>query len=110
MFIAGPPRIPVFGAYLFLIFLNYKQIHKAIDKLCKYYNSNVIGFYYGPAPVIIANDVDSVREALRDTKLDGKADILLAQLRAPDFITRGKEGCIPKCWIFQALYILRYAF
>lgn len=85
----GPPRIPIFGAYLFLLLLNYKQIHKAIDKLCAYYHSNVIGFYYGPAPVIVVNDVDSVREALRDTNLDGKPNILLAQLRTPDYITRG---------------------
>lgn len=42
--------------------------------------------------VIAVNDIASVREASRNPSMDGKPDLMLTQLRAPDFKTRGKTN------------------
>lgn len=89
----GPPRIPFFGSYLFLLLLNYDHFHLAVNKLCKFYKSNIIGFYLGGMLVVVLNDGDKVKKALMHRDFDGRPDILIARLREPkmnlfgDFVT-----------------------
>lgn len=104
---SGPPRIPVLGAYLVLLALNYKHFHKAIDRLCKYYKSNVLGFYYGPVPLIVVNDIVGVKEALTNADLAGRPNLLLAQLRDPNFNLRGVLAVDGDLWQEQRRFILR---
>lgn len=75
-----------------MLLLNYKHLHKAIDWLCKYYKTDVLGLYVANFPTIVANSTVTAKEILNNAKLDGKPDLLLAQLRDPDFVTRGKIG------------------
>lgn len=106
-FFSGPPRLPVLGAYLFLLVIDYKHLHKAIDRLCKYYKSNVLGFYYGPVPMIVANDIDSIKEVLTNVDLAGRPNLLLAQLREPNFNLKGIIAIESEQWQEQRRFILR---
>lgn len=85
----GPPRLPILGAYPYLLMLNYKHLHKAIDWLCKYYKSDVIGFYAAQFPTIVANTTNTAKELLKNRHLDGRPQLALAKLRDPDFHVRG---------------------
>lgn len=106
-YISGPPRLPVVGAYLFLLAIDYKHLHKAVDKLCKYYKTNVLGFYYGPVPLIVVNDIASVKEALTNIDLDGRPNLLLAQLRDPNFNIKGIFFTDGDQWKEQRRFVLR---
>lgn len=85
----GPPRIPFVGSYLFLLLVNSKKVHLAILKLCKWYNTKILGFYIGDCPTIVANDYDSVREILFNQDFDGRPEIYVAKMRDPDHECRG---------------------
>lgn len=87
----GPPRLPIFGTYPLLLLINYKHLHKAVDWLCKYYKTDVLGLYAASYATIIGNSNATVKELLNDPKLDGKPDLKLAQIRDPEFVTRGKS-------------------
>lgn len=85
----GPPRLPFLGSYPFLFLLNFNNLHLAIQKLCKYYKSDVIGFYIGDALCVVANDQASVREVLFNSDFDGRNDLFIARLRSKNFNLRG---------------------
>lgn len=103
----GPPRIPFVGSYLFLLLINYKNKHLAIDRLCKYYKSNVLGFYTGKVLTVVANDPKSVREMLFTQAFDGRMDILLGRLREPNYLTKGIFFTDGPYWLHQRRFTLR---
>lgn len=90
----GPPRLPIFGTYPILLLINYKHLHKAVDWLCKYYKTDVLGFYVSNFPTIVGNSTASVKELLNNPKLDGKPGLMLAKLRDPDFNIHGTVDCL----------------
>lgn len=57
--------------------------------MCRYYKTNVLGFYFGNKLAIVANDAESVKESLFNTDMDGKPKMLLAKMRDPNFNFRG---------------------
>lgn len=67
----GPFRIPVFGSYLFLLLINFKYLHLAVEKLCKFFESSVIGFYTGDYLTVLATDQKSIREVFFNPDFDG---------------------------------------
>lgn len=69
--------------------LNYKHLHKAVDWLCKYYKTDVLGLYAANFPTIVGNSQATVKELLNNPKLDGKPGLMLAKLRDPDFDVHG---------------------
>lgn len=85
----GPPRLPILGSYPYMLLINYKHLHKAIDWLCNYYQTDVLGLYASRFPTVVANTTETAKELLNNPKLDGKPALLLAQLRDPDFAIRG---------------------
>lgn len=86
----GPPRLPIFGTYPLLLLINYKHLHRAVDWLCKYYKTDVLGLYAASYATVIGNSNAAARELLNDPKLDGKPDLKLAQIRDPEFVSRGR--------------------
>lgn len=86
----GPPKVPWFGSYIFMLLIDYKHLHKAAQKICEFYKSNIIGMHLGSTPVIILNDNEKVKKALLHRDFDGKPDVLIGRLRDPDFNLRGK--------------------
>lgn len=106
--VKGPPRLPFFNSYLFMLMTNYKHMHKAADILCKYYKTNILGLYFASTPTIIVHDEKSVREALFTREFDGRPALLLASLRDPDFNIRGVFFTDGPLWKEQRRYMLRY--
>lgn len=76
-----------------MLLINYKHLHKAVDWLCKYYKTDVLGLYTASYATIIGSSNATVKELLNNPKLDGKPDLKLAQIRDPDFVTRGTKDC-----------------
>lgn len=81
--------MPILGAYGFLLLMNYKHLYKAIDWLCKYYKTDVLGLYTGPYLTIVAHSADATKEAMNNPAFDGKPALPLATLREPDFKSYG---------------------
>jgi hypothetical protein len=103
----GPPRIPFVGSYAFLLLINHKFKHLAIEWLCKYYKSTVIGFWNGSALAIYANDPKSVREVVFRSEFDGRPDVELARVREPKFNLLGIFFVEGDYWHRQRRYTLR---
>lgn len=81
--------MPILGAYPYLLLVNYRHLHKAIDWMCNYYKTDVLGLYAAHFPTIVANTTASAKECLNNPALDGKPALKLAQLRDPNFDVRG---------------------
>ena len=103
----GPPRIPLVGSYLFLLLINHKNKHLAINKLCEYYKSSVIGFFTGATLTVVANDSKSAREMLIRQEFDGRPDVFLARLREPSFDIKGIFFTEGNNWLHQRRFTLR---
>lgn len=104
----GPPRLPLFGSYLFLLMINYKHKHLAINKLCEYYKSPVIGFYTGSFITVVANDPKSVREMLFNQDFDGRVEAFLGRVREPNYNFKGIFNVDGDFWLHQRRFSLRY--
>lgn len=103
----GPPRLPLLGSYLHILLINHKFKHFAINKLCEYYKSTVIGFYTGDFVTVFANDSKSVREMLFKPEFDGRHDVLLSRLREPNFKRKGVFFIDGGFWLQQRRFTLR---
>lgn len=83
MIFAGPPKVPFFGSYIFMLLLNHKHLHFAVDRICKFYRSTVIGLHLGPFPTVIINDLENIKKSLRHRDFDGRPDIVMTRMRHP---------------------------
>lgn len=92
---------------MFLLLINAKNKHLAIDKLCKYYKSSVVGFYTGGMLTVVANDPKSVREMLFKQEFDGRVDSFLAHLREPNYQVKGIFFTDGAFWLHQRRFTLR---
>lgn len=72
-----------------MLMINYKHLQIGINWLCKYYKTNILGLYVGPFLAVVANDSASIKETMLNTKMDGRPDLFLAQVRDPHNVTRG---------------------
>lgn len=86
----GPPKIPFFGSYLFLLLLNKDHLHYAVIKLCTFYKTNILGFYLGTTPLVVMNSGEKVKQSLLHREFDGKPDLVVARLREPNMNLFGK--------------------
>lgn len=77
--------MPWFGSYIFMLILNHKHLHFAVDRICEFYKSTVIGLHLGSFPVIIINDLANLKKSLYHRDFDGRPDILMTKMRHPDF-------------------------
>lgn len=87
--LAGPPSIPIFGSYLFLLLINYKYLHKAVIKLSKWYNTDIVGLYVGKFPTVVVHSAEGVREVLNNQAYDGRPALFIGAIRDPDDCVRG---------------------
>lgn len=77
--------MPWLGSYIFMLILNPKHLHFAVDRICEFYKSTVIGLHLGTSPVVVLNDLDSVKKSLHHRDFDGRPEILMVKLRHPNF-------------------------
>ncbi|XP_023302400.2 probable cytochrome P450 304a1 [Lucilia cuprina] len=104
----GPPRIPLFGSYLFMMLSDFKYLHKGVLNFSKWYKSDIVGFYVGPFPVVAVHCAEGVREILTNSDFDGRPKIYLSLIREPNLQSAGiffEEGPL---WKEQRRFILRY--
>lgn len=73
-----------------MLLLDRNHLHRAVNRICEFYKSTIIGFHLGETPIIVVNDSDGVKNALNHRDFDGRPDILLARLRHPDLELRGE--------------------
>lgn len=66
-----------------MLLLNHKHLHFAVDRICEFYKSTVIGLHLGPFPTIIINDLENARKSLRHRDFDGRPDIVMTRMRHP---------------------------
>lgn len=103
----GPLRLPSIGSYFLLFLIDHKNLHLAVQKLCKYYKTNVVGFYVGNLFVVVSNTPETVREVLFNPDFDGRQDIFLARLREENFKLRGIFFIDGLYWQDQRRFTLR---
>lgn len=68
--------MPLLGSYIFMLILNHKHLHRAIERLCEFYESSVIGLHLGSLPVIAITDLENTKKALNHRDFDGRPDFL----------------------------------
>lgn len=81
--------MPWFGGYIFMLLLNHKHLHRAVNRICQFYKSTVIGFHLGEFPIVVVNDSENVKKALFHRDFDGRPDILMGRLRHPNLDLHG---------------------
>lgn len=77
--------MPWFGSYIFMLLLDHKHLHFAVDRICEFYKTTVIGLHLGDVPVVVINDLENMKKSLYHRDLDGRPDIELTRLRHPEF-------------------------
>ncbi|XP_055296744.1 probable cytochrome P450 304a1 [Sitodiplosis mosellana] len=104
----GPPKVPYFGSYIFMLLLNHKHLHRAVNRICQFYKSSVIGFYLGKFPIVVVNDSENVKKALFHRDFDGRPDILMGRMRHPNLDLHGIFFTEGDTWHEQRRFTLRY--
>lgn len=79
---SGPPRLPVWGSYWILLFLDYKFPARALHWLSKFYKSSLIGIHLGEFPAVVVHGAENVKELFTRQEFDGRMDVILGRLRA----------------------------
>lgn len=72
-----------------MLMLDHKHLHKAVNRLSKFYDSTILGFHLAGTPVVVLNDSEKVKKALNHRDFDGKPDLLLGRLRDPNLNLHG---------------------
>lgn len=91
MILKGPPKIPIFGSYFFVMPFNYRHIHRATETVARWYNTNILGFFYGSIPILAVHDLDTTMEVLNNPDLDGRPIFPMVRARDPLFKAWGKN-------------------
>ncbi|KAM7363718.1 putative cytochrome P450 304a1 [Cochliomyia hominivorax] len=104
----GPPRIPLFGSYLFMMLADFKYLHKGVLKFSKWYKTDIVSFYMGPFPIVAVHCAEGVREILNNSDYDGRPDIYLNRMREPNTERAGIFFQDGPLWKEQRRFILRY--
>lgn len=68
-----------------MLILNHKHLHFAVERICRWYKSSIVGMYLGNFPTIVIADSEGVKKALNHRDFDGRPDFLVIRLRHPDF-------------------------
>jgi hypothetical protein len=79
--VSGPPRLPVWGSYWFVLMKNFKYTYKGFHKLAQKYKTSVLGLYLGPFPAVVVHDYDSIRQVLIRPEFQGRIKVPLFNMR-----------------------------
>lgn len=71
-------------------------------------SGQVIGFYIGTTPTVVANDQQNIRDILFRPEFDGRNDFLIARLREPNFKLNGIFFIDGMNWQEQRRFTLRH--
>lgn len=68
-----------------MLLLNHKHLQFAVDRICAFYKTTLLGIHMGPYPTIVINDLKTLKKALNHRDFDGRPDFELTRLRHPSF-------------------------
>ncbi|KAK4881097.1 hypothetical protein RN001_004416 [Aquatica leii] len=77
----GPPRLPLWGNYWFLLREDYYFTHRSTALLAQRYNTNILGLYLR-GPTVITCDYESCKEVLTREEFYGRETSLLSLTRS----------------------------
>ncbi|KAK3908428.1 putative cytochrome P450 304a1 [Frankliniella fusca] len=78
----GPLRLPVWGNLWQLLLRNNKYPMKAMAALAKEYGGPLLGLYLGDYPMLVANDLETVRDMFSHPAFQGRPDSFSGRVRA----------------------------
>jgi hypothetical protein len=79
--VSGPPRLPVWGSYWFVLLKNFKFTYKGFHKLAQKYKTSVLGLYLGSLPAVVVHDYDSIRQVLTRPEFQGRLKAPVIDMR-----------------------------
>jgi cytochrome P450 len=82
--VSGPPRLPVWGSYWFVLLKDFKYTYKAFHKLAQKYKTSVLGLFLGPIPTVVVHDYDSIRQVLTRPEFQGRVKMPVLDMRTYD--------------------------
>lgn len=102
----GPPKLPLWGSYWFLLLENYHFIHLAAASVAKRYCTCLLGLHLGPFPTVVANSYHTVREVFTRPEFASRPDLVQVRARAYGqrlgiFFSDGQH------WVEQKRFFLR---
>ncbi|XP_047118332.1 probable cytochrome P450 304a1 [Schistocerca piceifrons] len=80
----GLPGLPIWGSYIQLLLENYKFPYKVMDVFTGRYNSKLVGFYFGPLPLVVTSDYEAAKEAFNNPSLQGRISNIAIKQRMPN--------------------------
>lgn len=78
----GPLRLPVWGNLWQLLLRNNKYPMKAMAALSKDYGNPLLGLFLGDFPMVVANDLETVRDMFSHPAFQGRPDGFTGRVRA----------------------------
>ena len=103
----GPPSLPIYGAYWFLLLSNWTYLHKAIENMRRRYKTKVLGFSLGKVPTVVACDYESIKEVETRPEFLGRMDTVVARERGLGKLL-GLILADGPAWAHQRRYMLRH--
>jgi hypothetical protein len=79
--VSGPPRLPVWGSYWFVLLKDFKFTYKGFHKLAQKYKTSVLGLFLGPLPAVVVHDYESIRQVVTRPEFQGRVKIPLFNMR-----------------------------
>jgi cytochrome P450 len=78
----GPPKLPLWGSYWFLLKENYNLSHLAMAALGKKYKTDILGLFLGNFPAVVTLNIELSKELLTREEFIGRVDTILVRTRS----------------------------
>jgi len=79
--VSGPPRLPVWGSYWFVLQKNFNYLYIGFHKLAQKYKTSILGLHLGAFPAVVVHDYDSVRQVLTRPEFQGRLKVPVIHMR-----------------------------
>lgn len=78
-------------------------MHRAGETLARWYNTSIMGFYFGTVPCMLVLDLDTTKEVLNNPDMDGRPIFPMVRARDPFFGVFGET-------FFIAFWVTKFQF
>ncbi|XP_063909188.1 probable cytochrome P450 304a1 [Zophobas morio] len=103
----GPPRLPIWGSYWFMLKENYNFAHLALEALGKRYKTDILGVFLGDFPTVVTFSHELCKELLTRDEFTGRNDTIVTRTRSMEE-KRGIFFVDGPFWKGQRWFSLRY--
>ncbi|RZC31857.1 cytochrome P450 304a1, partial [Asbolus verrucosus] len=78
----GPPKLPLWGSYWFMLKENYNFAHLSLESLGKRYKTDILGLFLGDTPTVVTFSYDLCKELLTKEEFIGRNDTIIVRTRS----------------------------